>query len=152
MGARGPVSETAMVRLLRAHLGSRRFDIQRVETPVGVGVPDLNYCILGAEGWLELKAWHRKTNRGPFRIPTIRSAQVAWLRKRREAGGRAYIMCNLNSDIILFDGVDAPDLNFGVKWSQAREMSLAWLEKPYDFEKLVEALTAPPPQVSSENL
>ena len=42
------------------------------------GVPDVNYCCYGVEGWLELKA-------GPD--IEVRSTQVRWFRDRIAAGG-----------------------------------------------------------------
>lgn len=133
-------SEKAFYRQFRSNLESKDVHVQRVETPVGQGVPDVNYCALGAEGWLELKAWTRKTRRGQFRIPNLRPAQLAWLRKRREAGGRAGILCRLNEDIILFDGLVAPELYRGVTWERAHELATIWLEPPLDWRQLLESL------------
>ena len=58
---------------------------QRIETAaVGGGVPDLNYCAAGFEGWVEAKAtdgW----------LIEIRPAQNAWIGRRVRAGGNVYI-------------------------------------------------------------
>ena len=58
---------------------------QSVETwSTGRGVPDLNYCLEGTEGWIELKstaAWAVK----------IEPGQVAWIERRARAGGRVFL-------------------------------------------------------------
>lgn len=43
-----------------------------------IGVPDLNYCYKGVEGWIELKC-------GPN--IDVRAAQVVWFEDRIKAGG-----------------------------------------------------------------
>lgn len=133
-------AEKNLYRQLRSNLEKYGVHLQRVETPVGQGVPDVNYCHRGTEGWLELKSWSRKTERGQFKIPSIRPAQIAWLRKRREAGGRAYLLCRLNQSIILFDGLDAPALFTGVSWKTAKELAVVWLEPPIDWVQVLNEL------------
>lgn len=60
-------------------------DLQPVETwSTGQGVPDLNYCIAGAEGWVELKG--TATNK-----VIITPQQVAWAERRLRAGGRVFL-------------------------------------------------------------
>lgn len=61
------------------------FHWQSVETGgTGLGVPDSNYCRLGAEGWIEFKATQGWT-------VTLRPAQVGWIDQRCRAGGRVWI-------------------------------------------------------------
>jgi hypothetical protein len=58
---------------------------QRIETSaVGAGVPDLNYCHAGFDGWLELKqcdGWQCG----------LRPEQCAWIARRIRAGGNVHI-------------------------------------------------------------
>lgn len=57
-----------------------------VETSgTGRGVPDLNYCLNGYEGWIECKATDT-------RAVDLRPEQVAWLERRARAGGRVTVM------------------------------------------------------------
>lgn len=59
---------------------------QRIETGwTAAGVPDVNYCAGGVEGWLELKAV------AGFLV-TIRPMQAAWAARRLRAGGRVACM------------------------------------------------------------
>lgn len=58
---------------------------QRIETPLtGLGVSDMNYCVEGAEGWVEFKktsAWAVEFQMG----------QTAWITRRARAGGRVHV-------------------------------------------------------------
>jgi len=44
------------------------------------GIPDLNHCISGAEGWLELKFGNE------VKPPKLRPTQCAWFRRRTKMG------------------------------------------------------------------
>jgi hypothetical protein len=87
---------------------------QRVETGgVGLGVPDLNYCILGREGWIETKytaGWK----------VAIRPHQIAWIERRNRAGGRVFVAIRRSQaktvrhgkidELYLFYGTSSRDL------------------------------------------
>lgn len=61
------------------------FHWQSVETwSTGRGVPDLNYCCDGAEGWIEMK----RVNGWRCRIDP---EQIAWMERRIRAGGRVFL-------------------------------------------------------------
>lgn len=69
--------------LLRDHLPHIHW--QRVESGTSRGIPDMNYCVDGAEGWIELKwtlGW----------TVDLRPEQVAWLMRRSRSGGRVHIL------------------------------------------------------------
>jgi hypothetical protein len=77
------VTDGELRRIFKEHLP--RFDFQSVETwSTGQGVPDVNYCCDGVEGWIENKKSTSYT-------VGMRSEQVAWIERRRRAGGRVYI-------------------------------------------------------------
>jgi hypothetical protein len=58
---------------------------QSVETwSTGRGVPDINYCLDGIEGWIEAK-------RTATNAVGMRPEQVAWIEMRVRAGGRVFI-------------------------------------------------------------
>jgi hypothetical protein len=61
------------------------FHWQSVETwSTGQGVPDLNYCSGGVEGWVELK-------QTPANAVKVGPEQVAWIERRLRKGGRVYL-------------------------------------------------------------
>lgn len=57
---------------------------QRIETSTGLGVPDMNGCVIGKEFWIEFKkadGW----------VVGLRPEQVAWHMHRSRVGGRTFI-------------------------------------------------------------
>lgn len=72
---------------LRAGIGHMgHFD--RIESTFTVnGRPDVNYCIEGREGDLELKVYD--PNRGGF---VLRSSQNIWFKRRVKDGGNCWLM------------------------------------------------------------
>lgn len=77
------MSDANLRQIFRKHLPL--FDWQSVETwSTGRGVPDLNFCYNGVEGWIECKrtlAW--KVN--------ITPEQIGWIERRCRHGGRVFI-------------------------------------------------------------
>jgi hypothetical protein len=71
-----------LLKVLRSHLP--RADFVGVETSTTRGLPDVNYCLDGAEGWIELKVV-----RG-LKI-SIRPEQVGWMERRLARGGRVLL-------------------------------------------------------------
>ena len=70
-------------KLFQKHIPQAHW--QSVETwSTGQGVPDLNYCIEGREGWIELKA--AKGLKVKFQ-----PHQIAWLERRYRSGGRVWV-------------------------------------------------------------
>jgi hypothetical protein len=60
-------------------------DWQAIETGlVGGGVPDINFCINGKEGWIECKRTSGWT------VGNVEPAQVAWAERRLRNGGRVF--------------------------------------------------------------
>ncbi len=69
--------------LFRANLP--QFDWCSVESgSTGGGIPDMNYCCDGDEGWLELK-------QSPGHRVTLRPEQVGWISRRVRNGGRVWV-------------------------------------------------------------
>lgn len=65
-----------------------------IESPlVTPGFPDLNYCIDGVEGNIELK-WS-----GLGGVPEIRPAQRIWFKHRNVEGGRTWIYAKVKQGI-----------------------------------------------------
>lgn len=137
---------------LRNNLSGNLVHLQRIESGTGQGIPDVNYCILGAEGWIELKSFTRKNKKGTVRIPKLRDKQCAWLFRRRMCRGRAYLLCEINDDIALIDGLLAPQLltgNTTITWEQLPRFCIEYLQAPdLDWSRLTRALSTFPPDVS----
>lgn len=94
------MSEKEMRQEVRKAL--KRLDAKSIENCVGVGTPDVNY----ADGWLELKweaHWPVRPET-PLRIDHYTPVQRLWHMKRWTAGGRVYLLLQVASDWLLFNG------------------------------------------------
>jgi len=133
---------------LKRNLERPGVHLQRVETTTSFGVPDVNYCIRGAEGWLELKAWEvtQRPRDSRFIVPKLRPDQVSWLVRRRRARGRAFLCCRINQDVLLFDGLVTPyflHTDSPPTWGDVQTLHSAWLTPPVDWQRLEAVLVAP---------
>lgn len=87
--------ESSLRRLITKALSSAGADVMPVENTARPGTPDINYCLKGVEGWIELKdEWSK----------TLRKAQVIWIRNRLKAGGNVIIVYRLEHySLAVFD-------------------------------------------------
>ncbi len=88
--------------------------IERVENGLGVGAPDINFCMESREGWLELKSPVE-----PLRDSTplfgsnhrVSQDQMNWFLRQRQAGGFAAFLIVTNKRWLLVPSRYADDLN-----------------------------------------
>lgn len=107
-------SESGLWKTMRTELG--KFGVlQRIESPITSGVPDVVYCVGGSSGWVELKEhpWpKRATTR--MRIPHLKQEQVNFARAWSRAGGRSFLLLQAGSrDYVMFDVVGIELLHEG---------------------------------------
>jgi hypothetical protein len=93
-------SEHALWVTLRTKLKGRypTAHVKRIENAVEKGTPDVNYCIRGAEGWLELKEadlWPVKG--GVLRLDHYTNEQRIWHKLRNRAGGRVFVLLQVSA-------------------------------------------------------
>lgn len=105
---------------IKRALGSRPLhDLVRVENGTcGPGTPDLNYCIDGIEGWIELKKVELpKRDSTVVKVDHFVGEQRAWLMRRATAGGRVWVLLRAGDETFLFSGGHAAR-NLGVTWTK----------------------------------
>jgi hypothetical protein len=107
--------------LFHRHLPHPR-DLQNVELGLtGAGVPDLNFCVEGAEGFVEMKATRRWS-------VDLKPEQIGWIVTRCRHGGRVLIAVRRRAaggprtesadELFLFRGVYARELRAGgIRWA-----------------------------------
>jgi hypothetical protein len=68
------------------------FHWQSIETGgTGQGVPDVNFCFSGVEGWIECK-------RAKGWVVDFAPQQIAWIERRVRAGGRVFVLVRRKGD------------------------------------------------------
>jgi len=98
---------------LRDRLPSGHYS--RVESETSPGIPDVNFCVRGVEGWVELKST-AKTSGHPFRRrgdkgKGLRAAQIRWITGRVKEGGRVWILASVGQTLVLVHGRYADAFN-----------------------------------------
>ena len=90
-------------------------DLVRIESHMtAAGIPDVNYCFLGCEGWVELKFAKQPARAATVVFKSQRgldTEQVSWLLNRRRCGGRAFVLIQLGKWLLLIDGKYAAKIN-----------------------------------------
>jgi hypothetical protein len=87
--------------------------IERVENAVGAGMPDVNGCLSGVEFWIELKV----APKWGVRRPTFRAhrglepAQINWLLSEYRAGGKSFVLAQIDKEVFLVPGELAQTFN-----------------------------------------
>lgn len=102
--------------------------VSMVESPeTSPGIPDLNWCINGKEGWTELKVSIYGEN------PHIRPTQKAWIRRRVKVGGFVNLLCYCvpRKTIFNVNGAHVEELNSIGDWERLGKMI-----SPDDFATL----------------
>lgn len=75
---------------------------QCIEDSLSSGIPDINLCFDGVETWVEakvLEAWPKRPTTG-VRVAHFTAEQALWLELRAEAGGRAWLMLQVESETL----------------------------------------------------
>lgn len=92
---------------------------QPIELSQGVGVPDLNYCVNGREGWAELKV----DRKSPLSLSHIlRPAQYAWMVRRANSGGRVQVIIGMDKDLFFIKDLETLKYLTGyAEWSKVLE-------------------------------
>lgn len=139
------MSESNLWQRVQKGLGSMGH-LQRIESGLTAGgIPDVNYCLLGCEGWIELKHGEPVARAATVVFRSQRgldSDQIQWLRWRRQCGGRAFILTQVGKWVFLIDGKLAGKFNLSTM-EELLAMSI-WRRsggiRAADWEALAEVL------------
>ncbi|OGC95808.1 MAG: hypothetical protein A2W25_15140 [candidate division Zixibacteria bacterium RBG_16_53_22] len=77
---------------------------ERVENGVGVGTPDIDFCVHGVEGKIELKYLAHYPVREGTRLlgrNGLRQEQVVWISRRCRHEGRVFVLVGVGTDLYL---------------------------------------------------
>ena len=105
----------------------RDLHMHRVENEVEVGCPDVEGCYRASAFWTELKACPEPGPKGGVNVK-ITDRQMDWLRKRRKAGGLAWLLIRVGSGPsrrhYMLDGTDLTILRKSVPETWLSEQSV----------------------------
>lgn len=124
------MSEHTLWNRIRDNIGYRGH-FTRLEFNPEAGIPDVDYCIKGIEGKIELKY----TSTAPARADTavfknggLRDAQIIWIYQRVKHGGRAWILPQIGEELYLVPGSECRAFN-AMTLHQIRKASV-WSARP----------------------
>lgn len=111
--------ESNVFKRLRERVCRPEDRFERVENGMIDGMPDVNYCIAGAEGWLELKA-PKVPKLGATRLlggsEPFKVDQANWFLRQRRARGRCALFIATDVALLLIPGDTAARL--GIKLNE----------------------------------
>lgn len=73
---------------------------ERIENGVGAGAPDVDFCINGVEGKIELKyvaKYPARDSTGLLGWSGLRKEQKAWMTQRLSNGGRVFVLIGVGA-------------------------------------------------------
>jgi hypothetical protein len=102
--------ESKVFKRLRERITRPEDRFERVENGMIDGMPDVNYCLAGAEGWLELKA-PKLPKHGATRLlggsEEFKVSQANWFLRQSKARGRCALFIATNEMLLLIPGETA---------------------------------------------
>ena len=134
--------ETSVFTRLKERVTRPTDRFERVENGLGEGWPDCNYCMVGSEGWIEIKAPHE-----PVRPDTplfasnhqVSIEQINWLHNQHMAGGNGWLFIATEKRLMIIHGGRVAQLGRKVNTMTVAQLikCAAWhVELPVkDFEK-----------------
>jgi hypothetical protein len=66
--------------------------------------PDVDYCIKGVCGKIELKVMNSWPQKGPLRIKHLTIQQINWHRAYAKSGGKSFFLLQVGKDFFLHKG------------------------------------------------
>ena len=120
--------------------------VQSHEDKYSTGIPDIDYCIYGVAGWIELKIvqdWPAQpTTTLHTSLKHLTNDQINWMLRRSLAGGNVYLLLKVMStkEYLLFHGEDARKLKDCIR-QQAIDLCIEEYNGSLPAEKLIYNLT-----------
>lgn len=135
-------SESDFRKVVSAELRGLGAHVVAIESRTFAGIPDINWCYQGVEGWIELKMVRGHKLRHP-----LTAQQRNWIRQRKAAGGRVHILTRefpgkgqgYIDKVSLYDG-HAVDIINDVDAANPGDHALLILQKPFNWQTLLTAL------------
>ena len=103
----------------------KNFFIQRIETQIERGIPDVHYVTYGGHsGWIEGK-YVKTPKRRKTKIKVgLTIEQLAWHKSYEFYGGKVFILIKKDRDVYLFFGKNGEELARGVSFDDFEKISI----------------------------
>ena len=121
------MSEKQLWKWLRSN-ALPRGHYSRIESETSAGFPDINYCIQGIEGNLELKVSRSPNGEYPFKRGGLRRTQISWMEDRTERRGRVTLLVQVGARLYGFHIRDKKSLGLSLNY-----MTLDQIKRAADF-------------------
>ena len=136
------MSERATWRLVRDRLApfGRR---TRIENRCDKGTPDTVYTLRGTSGWIEFKkldGWPARPET-PVRIEHLTLEQVTFLEDEVRAGGRAWLLVQVEEEYLLLGPAAARAIYEGVMTREKMVLAARVWGNGFPLRRMLEALT-----------
>jgi hypothetical protein len=108
------MSEKIAYQVLKSKVFKEESRAERIENYLLSGTPDVNYCIDGREGWIEIKSPKepkRETTKLFASNHNLSQDQKNWILRQVKAGGLCWIFIATEKRFILIDGAFAEEIN-----------------------------------------
>ena len=131
------MTEKHAYKIFRQKVARHGDRVDRVENVLVSGMPDINYCSLGEECWIELKCPtepKRKTTPLFGSNHKVSQEQKNWFLRQTTAVGNAYFLIVTNSRWMLIDGAHADEIN-EMTTSRLAYVALWHVENPIPDEE-----------------
>lgn len=131
-----PTRESRLWKYLRDGMGNR-WQANRIESSTSVGIPDVEFAVFGASGWLELKTLDEfpKRDTTNVRIPHFTPEQRLWFRNRAKYKHDCFLMVRVGSEHFLFAGYQLPLIGETTAEGWRKQAIRYWPDK-VDFDDL----------------
>ena len=108
------MSEKTAYQLMRKKLLQPKDRMDRIEAGSIAGIPDVNYCIEGKEGWIELKAPKIPIMQDTMLFKSqhnLSQMQKNWFYRQVRAGGKCWVLIAGDTHWMLISGKYADEIN-----------------------------------------
>ena len=103
----------------------KNFFIQRIETQIERGIPDVHYVTYGGHcGWIEGKFVKTPKRRKTKIKVGLTIEQLAWHKSYEFYGGKVFILVKKDRDVYLFNSKDGETLAKGVSLEDFNKYSI----------------------------
>lgn len=120
--------ESNVYRRLKDRITRPEDRFERVENGLVNGMPDVNYCFAGTEGWIEIKAPEEPARPTTALFGagnhTVSVEQCNWMLKQSQARGRSYLFIATQARLVLLQGEEV-----GKRGQQINKMTAHEIER-----------------------